>query len=637
MQLPLFVPESNWSPPSLSELPSWAGARRVAIDTETRDENLKKLGPGVRRGGYIVGYSFAIEDGPKHYVPMRHMGGDNVDPVQALAYLRYQAANFEGEIVGANLPYDLDYLAETDVHFTRTRRFLDVQIADPLINELQRSYSLAEIAKRHGIPGKDEELLREAARAYGVDPKGDMWKLPGRFVGKYGEADADRPLRIMRKQEKIIEDQDLWQVFHLESDILPVLLKMRRRGVKVDFERLEKVEAWSLAEEGKELAKVQHLTGLRIAVGDVWKAAALAPVFHHLGIALPKTAAGKDSIRKDILDTIDHPVAHAIKRARKVNKIRTTFAQSVRTYETQGRIHATFNQLRRTDESDDSEGGAAYGRLSCVDPNMQQQPARDGETGPMWRSIYRPDFGQWCSADLSQQEPRWLIHWACITGSKLLGEHAWEVACKMRDSFRENPKTDSYDAFSAYTGLKRKEAKEVYLGRIYAMGGAKMARKLGLPTKWIENRAGKKIEVAGDEAQAIIDRFDGGVPYGRKMAELCERQAKKNGFIKTMSGRRCRFPVDDQGNFDWTHKSLNRLIQGSSADQVKLIMLALDKENIPIQLQVHDELCTSVNGPEEATRIQKIMMEAVPLQVPMKVDVELGDSWGASMGFEWNL
>lgn len=636
MQLPLFLPESDWHPPNLSDLPSWTGAKRVSVDTETKDEHLKRLGPGVRRGGQIVGYSFAIEDGPKHYVPIRHLGGDNVDASQALAYLRAQAASFEGEIVGANLPYDLDYLAGESIHFLRTKRFLDIQIADPLINELHTSYSLGKIAERHGVPGKDEELLREAARAYGVDPKKDMHKLPARFVGKYGEADADRPLLIMRRQERLLDEQDLWRVFHLESDVLPIVTKMRRRGVKVDFERLEKIEQWSLEQEGLELARVRQLTGVRIAVGDVWKAGALAPVFHQLGIRLPKTSSGKDSIKKDVLDAIDHPAAEAIKRARKVNKIRTTFAASIRQYETNGRIHATFNQLRKSDDDDDL-GGAAYGRLSCVDPNMQQQPARDAETGPMWRSIYRPDFGEWASLDFSQQEPKWLIHWACKTPERLLGIEAHEAAIAMRDTFRNDPSMDSYDAFTKYTNLKRKEAKEVYLGRVYGMGSAKMARKLGLGTKWIENKSGRKIEVADDAAEAIIRRFDSGVPYGKRMADLCERTAKARGYITTYAGRRCRFPTDASGNFDWTHKALNRLIQGSSADQVKETMVALDRAGYEMQLQVHDELNTSVESREQAEQIKKIMIEAVPLELPMKVDLELGDSWGSSMGFTWNL
>lgn len=632
MQLPLgfLVPDSQWTPPELGSLPSWRGASRVAVDTETCDPFLKKLGPGVRRGAYICGYSFAIEDGPSFYVPVRHEGGGNVDTAQAFAYLREQANSFEGEIVGANLPYDIDHLAEEGVTFDRIKRFRDIQIADPLINELHRSYSMKAIAERYGVPGKDVELLERAASAFGVDPKGGLYKLHSRFVGPYGEQDVRLPLQLLRRQERLIDEQDLWQIYDLESDVMPLLVAMRRRGVAIDQARLEKVEEWSLREEAAALQIVKHQTGLNIGLGDVWKAGALAPALRHIGVELPKTSQGKDSITKDILSGVNHPVADAIQRARKVNKVRTTFAQSIRTYQTNGRIHCTFNQLRKTDEGDDSEKGAAYGRLSCEDPNMQQQPARDPEIGPMWRAIFRPDEGgEWGTFDFSQQEPKWLIDWAVKCGPRLLGTEAHEAAERAAQMFRDNPKTDSYDAFSEFSGLKRKEAKEVYLGRVYGMGTAKMARKLSLDTKWIFKRDGvTRLEVAGDEAQGIIDRFDGGVPYGKKMAKVCESRARDKGFITTYAGRRCRFPEGINGGYDFTHKALNRLIQGSSADQVKIAMLKLHEAGHSMQLQVHDELDTTVTSRRQAEEIAEIMINAVPMCLPMKVDIETGPSWG---------
>ena len=125
LQLALFTPSSAWAAPDLNTLPSWKDARRVAIDTETRDPFLRELGPGVRRvGSYVVGYSFAIDGGPSYYIPLRHLGGDNIeDPEQGWRYLRAQAADFAGEIVGQNLSYDLDYLAQNGVVFRRASAF----------------------------------------------------------------------------------------------------------------------------------------------------------------------------------------------------------------------------------------------------------------------------------------------------------------------------------------------------------------------------------------------------------------------------------------------------------------------------------------------------------------------------------
>jgi len=163
LQLPLWTPTSQWKLPDTS-LPSWANAKRVAIDTETRDDFLRELGPGVRRGGYMVGISFAIEDGPKYYLPFAHEGGGNLPKEQVFAYMKEQSRVFRGTLVGAHLAYDLDYLWEQGIMFENVEFFRDVQIAEPLIDELQMSYSLENICKRYNIPGKDETLLREAAR-----------------------------------------------------------------------------------------------------------------------------------------------------------------------------------------------------------------------------------------------------------------------------------------------------------------------------------------------------------------------------------------------------------------------------------------------------------------------------------------
>ena len=109
MQLPLFEVESDWKLPEMSELPSWKGAKRVAFDLETFDPHLKETGPSIRTGGHIAGWGFAIEGGPKRYLPVRHMNGTNLDPDQVRRYINDQFKHFDGELVGANIAYDLDW------------------------------------------------------------------------------------------------------------------------------------------------------------------------------------------------------------------------------------------------------------------------------------------------------------------------------------------------------------------------------------------------------------------------------------------------------------------------------------------------------------------------------------------------
>jgi DNA polymerase I-like protein with 3'-5' exonuclease and polymerase domains len=645
LQQALFPPETSWRPPRLSELPQdWRAVRRIGLDTETCDPTLKKLGPGVRRGGFIAGISFALSEVQAHYLPLRHLGGDNVeDPARALAYVRDQAATFDGEVVGANLQYDIDFLAEAGIEFPLAT-FRDVQVAEPLLDELQYSYSLDSILGRHGMELKVEEVLRKAALEFKIDPKADLWKLPARYVGAYAEGDAIRPLQLLKRQEEQLREQGLWDVWNLESAVLPCLVRMRRRGVLVDFDRLDKIDRWSRAQETTVWGEVLRMTGVSIAVGDAMKPELLARAFEKENITPPRTAKNKPSITKEWLEALDHPLGKLMRQARKMSQLRSTFVSSIRAHAVNGRIHCTFNQLRKTsdDESGDEEG-ARYGRLSCSDPNLQQQPARDPEIGPMWRSIYRPEaWGKWGQLDYSQQEPRWAVHVAVASGAARISPAGYNSACEARDRYINDRNTDAHTLFTAMVHgehvykldkkelkLLRDPAKNIYLGICYGMGGPKLCRQLGLPTKVIAHwKTGRRIEVAGDEGQALLDRVNERVPYVKKTAEAVEAVAKERGYVRTISGRKCRFPVDDQGNPDWTFKAFNRVIQGDSADQTKTALVELDRAGHYLQLQVHDEFDGTFPDEKAAREAADIMETCTPCHVPAKVDVGWGDSWG---------
>jgi len=661
LQLPMFMPECDWRPPSMADLPSWKDAKRIGIDVETCDPQLKKLGIGTRRDGRMVGVSFAIEDGPKHYLPFGHQGGDNLEEASVFRYLKENAKAFTGQLVGARLSYDLDYLWAAGIETPNVSFYRDIQIADPLIYELHHSFSLDNIAKRYGFEGKSEDMLLEAANSYGVHPKGGLWQLPARYVGVYGEDDAALPLQILKEQEKSIEKDDLWQIWNLESQVLPVLVKMRQRGVRIDLDKLEQVEQWSIAQETEALAVVKRDTGVNVGVGNVWKADALAPALLAIGVRLNKTSQGKPNIDQDVLKAIDHPVAKAIAWARKTNKLRTTFAQSIRTHMVKGRIHCTFNQIAREDEKGDQKG-ARYGRLSAVDPNLQQQPFRD-EFAAMWRSIYIPEEGAfWGCCDYSQQEPRWATHFAAMMDLPKA-----RAAAKQ---YRDDPTTDNHDFMTHLVhGAKRgevedsqfekwrKSCKIIYLGLCYGEGGAKLCGDLGLSTRWAlsyKGARGRRVEyfeaqheamerrmeldgegfmwkAAGEEGQAIIDKFNTEAPFIRKLAQEAEKRAKARGYIVTATGRRLHFPTRPDGSYDWTYRALNRSIQGNSADQMKKAMVAIDQEmpDTFLQLQVHDETDGSFGSEKECRMVADLMQNAVSdASVPFLVDVEVGPSWG---------
>lgn len=631
--LAFMVPNTDdWQAPELSSLPSWADAKRVCIDLETKDPQLTKLGPGVRRDGEVIGIAFAIEDGPAAYLPIRHQGGGNLDEAMVWRYIRDQAKCFRGELVGANLGYDLDYLWENGAVF-EPKFHRDVQVAEPLIDELQFQYGLDAILGRYGLPGKDEAILREAAEAYGVNPKKEMYKLPARFVGKYAVGDVRKPLALLRLQEKRIDEEDLWKIYDLESKVLPVLVKMRRRGVRIDQDKLDQVELWSVKEEKEACRRIYEETNVRIEVGEINQDELVLRALKECGIEIKTTTKkGKLSIAAEVLEPLDHEVPQMILRARKFNKLRGTFVESIRKHMVNGRVHCTFNQLRSTSDEGDKSRGTVGGRLSSTDPNLQQQPSRDPEIAPVWRSIYIPEDGElWACNDFSQQEPRWVVHFA-----ELCDLPKARIAA---ERYRTDPDTDFHTMMAQiiagedenWTPSKeeRGNAKTIYLGMSYGMGGPKLCVSLGYPTGWKKLKNGRWIQVAGPEGQAVIDRFNREVPFVEKLAKRVEHAAKTRGYIITAMGRRCRFPLDETGrNREWTHKALNRLIQGSSADQVKKAMVDADEAGFEILLQVHDELDLSVPNKEKAIELAGIMRNAVPMNVPAKVDVEVGPSWG---------
>lgn len=630
----LQEPTSDWRPTPVHELPSWEGAKRIAVDIETHDPLLKTVGPSVRHGGSIAGYSFAIEDGPAHYVPVRHLDSrDNLDPARSFKYLREQAKNFKGELVGANLQYDLDYLEEAGVKFS-ARRFRDVQVAEPLLDENQFQYSLQAIGERRGFGGKDETLLRQAAETYGIDPKAEMYKLAGRYVGPYAIHDVVLPLQLIRAQEEEISRQGLDDIYDIECRLLPALVAMRRRGVRIDIDALDRFQEWAVSKEMEAMQEFNRHTSYKLDVSDINKARAIKPALEDAGISLPKTKTGEPSVKKEVLETIDHPIITALLDARRINKARTTFAESIRTHMVDGRIHTTFNQLKREKDGGGGTSGT-IGRLSSTHPNLQQQPSRDPEIGPRWRSIYVPeDDCEWACLDFSQQEPRWMAHYGelerCVGGP--------EAAA----SFRADPRIDNHQMMADMAGISRKAAKTILLGLSYGMGGAKLCRSLGLPTDWwTPPGQTKALEVAGRDGKDLIKRFNDRVGYIRGMSIRAQKAAIKRGWIKTAGGRICRFPKFKDGpvmvfvdgtrvesEYMWTQKAFNRLIQGTSADQMKTAMVAAHEAGFVLQLQVHDELDLSIENRQVAMDLAELMVDAFPCNVPHVVDVEIGPSWG---------
>jgi len=631
MQLPLtfVLPQAPWRPVPVNQLPSWEGAKRVAVDVECRDPDLKELGPGTYRPGCrVVGMSFAIEDGPAHYVPWGHEGGDNVDEVHAKAYFRDNLGAFDGIITGANLGYDLGWIWKDVCRTPKVRDYRDTQVADVMCCELHDRYGLDAMAARWALPGKNQELLKAAAAAHKIHPKRDLWRLPARYVGPYGEWDAALCLQLLRRQEKKIEEEEVQIIYTLECAVTPILVEMRERGVRVNIQKVLEIKRWALAEGAQRLHFVAQRTGVQLAMENVWSAEAMAKPLQALGLKIPQMAKptkadpGRTlpSITGAFLDSCGE-VGQALGRARDMSKL-TQFADRVLRYQVNGRVHCTFNQLRTTKGEDENEDkGARFGRLSSDHYNLQQEPGRDDEFGERWRDVYEPeDDEEWVSCDWSQQEPRWGVHYAELLGLPGAKEFA--------DKYRANPELDIHQALADISGMPRKIVKNFVNGRLYNMGDVKLCRSIGCPVVWKMGRDGVQREAPGPEGQAKIDTFNQFAPWLRGINREAQRQAERKGHVWTVLRRKCRFPRDAQGNVDWGQKAWSRIGQGSAADQGKATLVAAHKAGIPLRSMVHDEYNFSTRSRVQARTMRELMMNTVKASVPMHVTVKIGPSWG---------
>lgn len=404
LQKPLWSPEIAWKAPDVAKLPSWRDAKRVCVDVETRDDDLYELGPGVRRGGYVCGIGFAIEDGEAHYLPIAHQGGGNLDPALVWQYLRDNAAIFTGEVVFNSAPYDLDYLWENGVTFQKASWIRDVQVAEPLLDENQKTYGLNAICARRGLPGKDEAELNAHAKAWGVDPKRGLWRLHAGCVGRYAERDVRAPLQLLRRQEREIEEQDLRRIYDLESKVTPALVRMTRRGIRVDLDELGRVETWAQQRLQDFIDQIHHLTDVR--VNSLSNASQLYPALKKRGLDVPTpihagTKKPTPSIKKLWLEGQNDEVCKAIVTGREFVKLLGTYVAGYRKHLIGDRIHPSFKQLHsESDDDEDEDDGARFGRTAAKHPNVQASMKRSRQIKKRWRKVIVPDEGKrWYKGD----------------------------------------------------------------------------------------------------------------------------------------------------------------------------------------------------------------------------------------------
>jgi DNA polymerase I-like protein with 3'-5' exonuclease and polymerase domains len=646
LQQGLFMPKSTWTPPR--SFPDLSREKIIGIDIESKDPYLKERGPGFIRGdAEVVGISVSTITNA-WYFPIRHLSGGNMDRSAVISFIQQIVNRQDLFICGANLQYELEGLDSQGIEVRS--KVIDVQLAEALIDEESPTgYALENLCMKYLGRSKDETLLRDAIAAHGLkEAKGSLWKLHSRFVGPYAEADAMDPLHIFAKQKEILKRENLESIFQLESELLPILWLMRKRGIPMDMDAAKSLSA-KLYDEEQIMRK--HLRDKWGVDFDPYEAGKIAMTAQRHGIGFPKTPRGNPSFTGDFLESAKHPFYDDISDFRELVDMRSKFVDGwILKNAINGRVHPRWKQMA----SDD--GGTRTGRMAASDPNPQQIPAgkyrktgKPNEIGKAIRACFISTTGKWGKYDYDQQEPRVLVHYAAIMECTM----AKETRQKFIDAGYKSKNDGGYDLYrpiSEISGLDMRPTKDAYLGRCYGMGIRKMSYKFN------------KTEA---ESRDILAKFDAAAPYIREIAELCSASAERRGYIKTILGRRrhfCQFeparkPESESepgamladGRLRWIpltqkfaettwpgehlrrancHKALNSLIQGSSADVTKASMVAnYEATGDYPYMQVHDELNYPLEGDEHACALREVIQHSVDMTVPIVTKMEIGEHW----------
>ena len=455
-----------------------------------------------------------------------------------------------------------------------------------------------------------------------------LWQEAPEFKQKmmeYNQQDCVATYELYFAQEKFMGP--VQHVYELECKLIPILLRMKKVGIRFDQKRagelIEKVAAKEQEVE-KKLWDTYGITGEMIN-----STKQLGVRMNEMGIESPvRTKTGAQSWAEGALVRIHHPVTPLIFEYKNYHAILSKFLLgSLSKSVVNGRIHCTFLPMLR------EEGGTVTGRFSCRDPNLQQIPARNKGHGEDFsqdmRSLFLPEEGMMLAAmDYSQIEAVLLAHFA-------QGPQA--------EWFREQMRAgaDLHNIVMGMTGITyRPVVKTFNYGCIYGMGWQTAMEKNYVLFEKLARSEGKDIESFTKE---IYYNYHKKFPVVKDTMQWAQDIARAHGYIDTMGGRRLHKPTPQYDPVtgkinDYLYKMLNKLIQGTAADILKQALITADEAGIydvlTLHLLVHDEQVNSVpftkEGTEAAVELQHIMGNVYKEQllVPIKAECELGPNWG---------
>lgn len=605
------------------------------LDFETKDPYLAcKMGPGWVYavdgrpnvlGFEVLGMAYSY-DGRKDYVTDKKQIVDMVqEHVGKVVFVMHNAA------------YDLGCLEVLGLD-TSKLDIIDTKLMAHLYDSSLLDYSLDGLSARYTEVKKKTHILTDAvwrndlypwlkkelnAKAKGIErerpseEKLEKWAYTNmdilqakdpQAVADYAIADIDATKALCKYIHNRLQMSEYIKFLRLPQ----IVNSYRKRGMIIDLDALSRYHC-SLT--SKIALAHRELDSMAEEEFNMNSPKELPRVLDKLGIKYPTTEKGNPSITTPWMTKQNHPFLQAIVNARQLTKIDRDFLTKLRDMQDQigedrAMVYPELNIL-----------GARTGRFSSSNPNLQQIPGK-GELGNMCRDIYLPYDGERIySLDYSNQEGRLQIHYGFLLGC--------EGAALLREEFLNNPDFDMHlsiakmifsSEWSSLNDCEKKErrriAKTINLGISYGMGTIKLSQQLS---------------ISQAAAQLLVDQYNDRMPFLKELSKKCMNAMDKRGFIKTILGRKLK--NDPPQMFDgrmksFSYKALNKLIQGSAADQIIAAMNLCYDNGVKVLMPIHDQLLISGNE-EDARKAKHYMETAIELKVPVVVDVDMngGDSW----------
>ena len=579
----------------------------ISVDIETKDPDLKKYGPSNYRDprGNILGVAIAAGNHAEYY---------NYSNEHDNNYIR-DTLSLPNTKIGHSLLYDVGWLESDNIPVAGTLH--DVMIAEALIDNTKPTYDLDSIGVDYLAETKSDQEIISALAARGIIPTKShpvqdyLHLLPHDIVRPYAIQDVQIPLKAHKKQELIMRQMDLLDLYDMESKLLRVLLHMRRLGVPYDTDVSQQcsIEAKKIYDKSKYLIKKDYYDINPNSPKEI------EFVFGKLDINVPFTDKGNPSITRAYLEhlienegleklSVADYLPLLVLNCRRLGKSEKDYIEGIRNNFlcSDGRtVRCTYHPTRG------EEYGTVSGRFSCSHPNLQQitSAERDSFIGGLCRRPFVPLPGcDWIKIDYSQIEYRFMAHYAKGPGSK-----------EIRERYNNDPNTDYHAYIVELTGLHRPVAKNLNFGIAFGMGVQKMMAIYG----WSEYKV-----------REILETYHGNAPFIKYTMRDVERVSLLRGRIKTILKR-----VSHLTDKRKAYVMYNRLIQGSAADLMKKGMVDLLEagmfDYMYPHLTIHDEIDFSVpkgNRQLELIKEAKYIMEsAIDIRVPILAEVSIGPNW----------